>query len=85
MKTEILSLLRERVSGGNTAAGPAGMPSGEGHPAGMPVGEGHPAGMPVGEGHPTGREYISGQELGSRFGGSRTGVWKAINQPKEEG
>ena len=75
MKTEILSLLRERVSGGNTAAGPAG----------MPAGEGHPAGMPVGEGHPTGREYISGQELCSRFGVSRTAVWKAINQLKEEG
>lgn len=75
MKTEILSLLRERVSGGNTAARPAGMPSGEEHPAGMPVGEGHP----------TGREYISGQELCSRFGVSRTAVWKAINQLKEEG
>ncbi len=34
---------------------------------------------------PTGREYISGQELCSRFGVSRTAVWKVINQLKEEG
>ena len=29
--------------------------------------------------------YISGQELGNRFGVSRTAVWKAINQLKEAG
>lgn len=30
-------------------------------------------------------DYISGQELCSRFGVSRTAVWKVINQLKEEG
>lgn len=30
-------------------------------------------------------EYISGQELCSRFGVSRTAVWKVMNQLKEEG
>lgn len=30
-------------------------------------------------------DYLSGQELCSRFGVSRTAVWKAINQLKEEG
>ena len=29
--------------------------------------------------------YISGQELCSKFGVSRTAVWKVINQLKEEG
>ncbi len=30
-------------------------------------------------------DYISGQELCSLFGVSRTAVWKVINQLKEEG
>jgi BirA family biotin operon repressor/biotin-[acetyl-CoA-carboxylase] ligase len=30
-------------------------------------------------------DYISGQELCGRFGVSRTAVWKAVNQLKEEG
>mgnify|MGYP000178838196 CR=1 FL=1 len=29
--------------------------------------------------------YVSGQELCEKFGVSRTAVWKAINQLKEEG
>ena len=29
--------------------------------------------------------YISGQELGEKFGVSRTAIWKVINQLKEEG
>lgn len=31
------------------------------------------------------QDYISGQELCERFGVSRTAVWKAVNQLKEEG
>ena len=31
------------------------------------------------------QEYISGQEICSRFGVSRTAVWKVMNQLKEEG
>lgn len=31
------------------------------------------------------KDYVSGQELCLRFGVSRTAVWKAINQLKEEG
>ena len=31
------------------------------------------------------QEYISGQELCSRFGVSRTAVWKVMNQLKAEG
>lgn len=31
------------------------------------------------------REYVSGQQLCDQFGVSRTAVWKAINQLKEEG
>ena len=31
------------------------------------------------------KDYVSGQELCTRFGVSRTAVWKAINQLKEEG
>ena len=29
--------------------------------------------------------YVSGQELCEKFGVSRTAVWKAVNQLKEEG
>ena len=29
--------------------------------------------------------YVSGQELCNKFGVSRTAVWKAINQLKENG
>lgn len=29
--------------------------------------------------------YVSGQELCTRFGVSRTAVWKAVNQLKNEG
>lgn len=32
-----------------------------------------------------GNDYISGQELCNNFGVSRTAVWKAVNQLKEEG
>ena len=66
MKSEILSLLREKA-------------------ADAPAGENQPSGMPAGKEQPSGREYISGQELCSRFGVSRTAVWKVINQLKEEG
>lgn len=31
------------------------------------------------------QDYVSGQELCSRFGVSRTAVWKVVNQLKEEG
>lgn len=71
MKSEILSLLRESMLREKAADAPAG--------------ENQPAGMPAGKEQPTGREYISGQELCSRFGVSRTAVWKVINQLKEEG
>lgn len=71
MKSEILSLLRESMLREKAADAPAG--------------ENQPSGMPAGKEQPTGREYISGQELCSRFGVSRTAVWKVINQLKEEG
>ena len=71
MKSEILSLLRESMLREKAADAPAG--------------ENQPSGMPAGKEQPSGREYISGQELCSRFGVSRTAVWKVINQLKEEG
>ena len=30
-------------------------------------------------------DYVSGQQICEKFGVSRTAVWKAINQLKEEG
>ena len=30
-------------------------------------------------------DYVSGQQISEKFGVSRTAVWKAINQLKEEG
>lgn len=71
MKSEILSLLRESMLREKAADAPAG--------------ENQPAGMPAGKEQPTGREYISGQELCSRFGGIQNGCLESDQSAEGRG